>query len=402
MHSAAYMPDDVNGGSSLSRRAPGVLLALLACLPIAGTLLVAQILPQMEAAFPQTQNVRLLVSLALTVPALAIALSSWIAGWLADRVGRRRLLVGALVAYAILGLTPLVLNDLGHIILARAGMGVAEGFIMTCSTALIGDLYTGRAREGLLSLQTAIASIAAVIFAVVGGLLGETGWRTPFAVYGIALIFLPLVILMVPAGQAAARQAQTAIAKTRFPVTALSLICLSTLLFSFGFYVAQIQLPYLVNGVGVTSPGAVGATSAIANTAVVLGTLTFVGLRRLPLAVVGALCFVCLAAGLGLAAAARSYPLLCVGLALASFGGGIGLPTFLNAAMARLELAQRGVGTGLWQSSFWTGQFLSPVLMVPLTVAAGGLTSAVMLVAIACVALTVLLPLALRMGVRAA
>ncbi|MFN7130192.1 MAG: MFS transporter [Brevundimonas sp.] len=401
MHSAAYMPDDVNGGS-LSRRAPGILLALLACLPIAGTLLVAQILPQMEAAFPQTQNVRLLVSLALTAPALAIALSSWIAGWLADRVGHRRLLLGALVAYAILGLAPFILNDLGHIILARAGMGVAEGFIMTCSTALIGDLYSGRIREGLLSLQTAIASIAAVIFAVIGGLLGEAGWRTPFAVYGIALVFLPLVFLIVPAGQAAGRRAQEAIAKTRFPVSALSWICLSTLLFSFGFYVAQIQLPYLVNGVGVTSPGAVGGTSAIANTAVVLGALTFAALRRLPLAVVGGLCFVCLAAGLGLAAVARTYPLLCAGLALASFGGGIALPTFLNAVMKRLEPAQRGVGTGLWQSSFWTGQFLSPVLMVPLTVAAGGLTSAVMLVAIACAALTVLLPLALRMGVRAA
>jgi MFS family permease len=146
----------------------------------------------------------------------------------------------------------------------------------------------------------------------------------------------------------------------------------------------------------------VGGTSAIANTAVVLGTLTFVWLRRLPLAVVSGLCFICLAAGLGLAGAARSYPLLCAGLALASFGGGIGLPTFLNAAMERLELAQRGVGTGLWQSSFWTGQFLSPVLMVPLAGLAGGLTSAVMLVALGCVVLTVLLPLAVRLGVRAA
>ena len=376
---------------------PGILLAVLACLPIAGTLLVAQVLPQMEQAFAGTPDLRLRVSLALTIPALAIAICSWGAGWLADRVGKRRLLIVALLFYALFGLAPLLLDSLDAIIGVRAGMGVAEGIIMTCSTALIGDLYADGQRDRLLSLQTACASLAAVAFAIIGGALGEFGWRVPFAVYGIALIALPAVLVLVPARPATGPTARrTGDAAGRLPLAALAPICVTTLLLSLCFYVAQIQIPYLLNAIGTVSPTSVGLVSAMTNAAVVAGTLCFALTRRLSLRTTSMSCFVLIGLGLGLVSVSHTYGPLCAGLVITSFAGGIALPRLLTGTMAILGSEQRGSGAGLWQSSFWAGQFASPVLVIVLSSLAGGLSAAVGLCAVGGLALGVMLSFRLR------
>ena len=65
-----------------------------------------------------------LVPMALTIPALCVALFSPVAGWLSDKLGRKRLLITALVGYAGFGLLPLLLDDLRMILAARVALGV--------------------------------------------------------------------------------------------------------------------------------------------------------------------------------------------------------------------------------------------------------------------------------------
>lgn len=362
--------------------APGIVLASLSCLPVAGILLITQVLPQMEAAYQDVPQIRLLVSLALTAPALAIGLTSYPSGWLSDRLGGRRLLLGALLLYALFGMAPLVVTELGAIIATRFVMGVMEGIVITCSTALISDLYGGRRRARLLSLQTSVASGAAVAFAVLGGVLGQWGWRMPFAVYAIALLFVPLVAAAVPADTPAVRPASSRPAVSRpvaapMPWRALLPILAATVIIAVCFYVVQIQLPFLLNGLGVIEPGLIGLASAVANAAVIAGTVVFALLARFPVQRLAALCLALLTSGLVVIAASAAPVPLMAGVVLASFGGGIALPTLLVATMARLPPRSRGGGAGLWQTSFWGGQFVSPVLVVPVTAAAGSLSAAV-------------------------
>ena len=87
-----------------------MLLLAATCLSVLGAVLIAPVLPQMTDAFAGVPGVDVLVPIVLTVPALVIGLTAPFAGLVADAVDRKRLLLVALPAYAIVGTAPLYLT----------------------------------------------------------------------------------------------------------------------------------------------------------------------------------------------------------------------------------------------------------------------------------------------------
>jgi MFS family permease len=65
-----------------------VLLVLISCLPILGTLLIAPVLPEMARHFASVPGVAYLVPFVQTAPAFVLALTGVFAGHVAERVGR--------------------------------------------------------------------------------------------------------------------------------------------------------------------------------------------------------------------------------------------------------------------------------------------------------------------------
>lgn len=170
-----------------------VLLLLGSCLPVLGAVLLAPVLPRMQLHFTETPGATVLVPVALTLPALMVAVLAPFAGIFADRVGRKPLLLWAMLMYMVCGTVPLWLDSLQAIVLSRAGIGLAEAAIMTCCTTLMGDYYSGGRRERLFALQMVATSLSAALFMAVGGQMGQDSWRAPFALYSVGLVFLPLM-----------------------------------------------------------------------------------------------------------------------------------------------------------------------------------------------------------------
>ena len=146
-----------------------LLLLLGSCLPVLGAVLLAPVLPRMQAHFGDDPLVAVLVPVSLTIPALVIAVLAPFAGMIADRLGRKPLLLGSMLLYSLFGLLPLWLESLPAIVASRAGLGLAEAGIMTCCTTLIGDYYQGARRERLFALQMVCTSLSAALFISVGG-----------------------------------------------------------------------------------------------------------------------------------------------------------------------------------------------------------------------------------------
>src|ERR1700683_3350095 len=86
----------------------GFTLLLPCTLSTMGIVLLVPIVPQMYANFSAVPNADYLIQGGvLTMPALCVALFSTFAGWLADAVGRRRLLIGAGIIYSGVGIGPI-------------------------------------------------------------------------------------------------------------------------------------------------------------------------------------------------------------------------------------------------------------------------------------------------------
>jgi MFS family permease len=356
------------------------LLMAGSCLPILGAVLIAPVLPQMQAHFATVPGAEALVPMALTVPALSLALLAPFAGVIVDRLGRKRLLVVATVLYAVFGTAPLWLDSLGGIVASRALVGVTEAAIMTCCTTLIGDYYSGRARDRYLALQTMVASISATAFFVLGGAAGSAGWRTPFWIYAVSLIIAPLMAVFLPsptpAGPAGAEGAGVAAERRPYPWRPLLGVCAVTVFGAVVFYTIPVEMSYLMDGLGVKEPGMIGLATAVASAATVAGAITFARTRRAPQLMLPAIFAVC-AAGFAVVAFAGHPAVLVVGAVVNCLGTGMLLPSLLTIAMSKLEYADRGRGTGLWTATFFIGQFLCPLVLLALSGAVGGLPTAI-------------------------
>lgn len=364
-------------------RQPGIATGLSLLIPITlstmAIVLLAPVVPQLMAEFKDVPNADYLVPMVLTTPALCVAILSTFAGSLGDYLGRRRLLIASLAIYGFLGLAPVFLHDLTAILVSRVFVGIAEAFVMVTSTTLIGDYFQGGRRDKWLAAQTAVASISALIFFNLGGLLGQSGWRTPFWMYGSALLMLMLVLAFTwePGRDAApaegGRHHLHNSSWAGFPWHSMVGIVAVTVFGSVLFYTVQIQSAVGLGAHGIVNPAKAGFLTSIASLAVPIGTYVYGKVSHRSVARLLMVEFAIMGVGfLVMSFGATSTDFL-FGCAINQFGAGLLLPTLLVWAMSQLSFEVRARGTGVWQSAFAFGQFLSPIAVTFFTRQEGGL-----------------------------
>ncbi len=353
-----------------------LVLLLSSCLAVLGAVLLAPVLPSIQRAFADTPGVEALTPIVLTAPALVIGLTALIAGRIVDRVGRKRLLVGALVVYAFVGTAPLWLPSLQLIVASRVLLGLTEAAIMTCCTTLLADYFHGSKRERYFGLQVVYTTVAATIFFGVGGALGAADWRTPFWLYVVSLPLAVAAALVIwqpaPRAQAAARTHEL----VPLPWELLRAPVAVTVLGGLVFYVLIVELSFTLDSIGVESTATIGAASAIASLGTAVGAFLFGRLAKLGPAVTVPLAFGLSGLGILGLGLASSVPLVIVSAVVTGFGNGLLLPSMLTWALGSLAFEQRGRGTGVWTSAVFIGQFFCPLVVLALTGASGSLGSA--------------------------
>lgn len=357
----ASQPQAAAAASAREAGLPQLSLLLAgSSMSVLGAVLIAPVLPEMSRAFSHTPGASVLVPVVLTVPALLIGIAAPFAGFVADKIDRKRLLIVAMIAYTLFGTAPLYLTSLQSIIGSRIAVGLCEAAIMTICTTLIGDYWSGARRSRYLGMQTLVAAIAATIFLAAGGVLGGFGWRTPFWLYLIpALLAIPMAALLwQPEGHQAGQHRRL----PALPWRQLLVPCLVSLIGGVIFYALIVQLSFVLAGTGVTSTALIGGVSALMSVATAAGAGSFAKLSRhtprslLPVA------FGASAAGLAVVFATGSVPVIAAGSVLTGFGTGLLLPVLLTWAVNRLSFEPRGRGTGLWTATLFVGEFASPLL----------------------------------------
>jgi len=344
-----------------------VTLLFVATLTIMAGTTVAPSLPAIEQTFLSTPHVDIMSRMVLTLPSVFVAFCAPIAGMLADRFGRKRLLLGAILLYSLSGMSGLFAESLAGLLIGRAFLGLAIGAIMTIGTALVGDYFEGPARERYLGLQQAFTQIGGVVFVVAGGLLADLHWRAPFAVYAVALLILPaaLFFLTEPVRNDGAIKAG---GEQDFAVNWLlvGLLALAVFLVNALFYTIPSQLPFFLRELGVFSGSIAGYAIGIFNLAGALAALNFGRLRaRVSVTAIIAAGLVLMAAGFALLAMAEGLVAMLSSLAVVGFGLGVVMPGIMSTTIMLAPLRLRGRIAGIVTASMFLGHFISPLASQP-------------------------------------
>jgi predicted MFS family arabinose efflux permease len=387
--------------------AQGIMLLLPITMAVMGISVLAPVVPMLLQHFKDVPNHEYLVQGGvLTMPAIWVLLFSPVAGWIADRFGRRRILMVSMVVYAFVGILPAFLDNLYEIILSRVGVGICESVVLTVSTTMICDYYRGRARERWLASQTAVASVSATGIIFLGGELGGAyGWRGPFFLYAYSLLLVlgmaALIWEPAPTDGAAADASAADLQEVRFhvfPWARMLGICAITLLGSISFYTVITKNAEALVALGVTDPAQIGKLTMLASIGVPIGTFVYWGASRLPIAWLLCLDFALLGIGFSWMGRAGSPSVYIAGSFINQLGCGLVLPTLLVWAQRGLAYEIRGRGNGVWQATFCIGQFLSGMTitflaarlhgLLPTLVAMGALALAVAAIAALAAVLT--------------
>ena len=135
-------------------------------------------LPEMGNYFSASE---FLVGLTLTIFFFVFAVSMVLFGPLADKFGRRPILILGAAIYTAASFACAEASNIYFLLIGRFFQAVGSGAVVTVATALIKDCFRGQVMRKILAITQALGVIAPMVAPLVGGiLLTFTDWRGAF------------------------------------------------------------------------------------------------------------------------------------------------------------------------------------------------------------------------------
>jgi len=331
-------------------------------------------IPELLAYFADHPNAAYLSRLVLVMPSIGIAISAPLAGAVIDRFGRRRFLLGAIVAYAILGASGGLANSLEALLVTRLLLGFAAGGAMTATITLMGDYFDGPERQKFLGQRTAFVNFSAIAINISGGLLASIDWRVPFFVFLVALVLVPMGARSLPEPVVTAEAKAAVRLKFReWPLAFIGLVYLMLFLVNIAFFFVPTQVPFYVRELGYDGAQIGGFALASSSLGIALGSLLYHPIRsrvRQAASTFVPAAFL-VVVGFGIVSMGDTLTVVMPGLLLAGLGFGVINVNGIVWAMEGTPTNIRGRVVGGLTASMMLGHFCSPLVSQPIAQAWG-------------------------------
>ena len=288
-------------------------------------------------------------------------------GVLADRFGRRRVLVPCLATFGAFGIAAALAPTFAWLLVARFGMGIGAAGLINLAVVLIGDHWGSLERTRLIGRNAAFLTVCLALMPPIGGALTDLGgWRLALTPYGLGLVTAVVAWRMLPADRpdatATLRDQLGGVGEVvrRREVMVILVGGAASFVMIFGVFLATLPI-HLENefGFGATVRGLFIALPALPSTLIAFNLQRVrerVDARRLLVA--SAIAF---AAGFALIGASTSVALVVIGCMVYGVGEGALIPTLQDQAVELSPPEHRGAVVAVYVGAARLGQTVGPL-----------------------------------------
>lgn len=368
-----------------------LVIIAISLLPMMAIVALMPVIPAIVQNFKAIPNIMTLAPMVVSAPGLCVALLSPFAGYLTDKLGRRKLLLIFTIFYGFGGILPFFFHDFNALMGGRLLLGIGEAFILTIGNTLLGDYFGEKDRAKWLMWQSIVGSGCGTLLLSLSGYLSTMGWYYPFLVYSLAFLITggAYFFIFEPNRKTQEQIQAERIGDGKFPLTMMLGIAMTTLIAASLYFVYTLHFSLVLDSLGIKDRQQIGNYSAIASIAVPIGGLLY----RLVSSKSSQFQFACLFGliGLGLIGIGSALNIQTVVAAawVQQLGGGMAIPILIAWGLKNVPAEFRGRGMGFWTSGFFLGQFISPLIVSAVRNLTGNLLSAFIVFGFVCLILAV-------------
>ena len=165
-----------------------VTIFLITLLAVMGVASLTPAFPTIARHFNlETEEIGLLIT-AFTIPGIFMAP---LMGILADRLGRKVVLIPSLILFGLAGAACTLTTDYSTLLLLRIFQGLGAASLGSLNITLIGDLFEGNKRAEIMGYNASVLSIGTASYPAIGGALALINWKF---IFYLPLIAIPVAI----------------------------------------------------------------------------------------------------------------------------------------------------------------------------------------------------------------
>jgi MFS transporter, ACDE family, multidrug resistance protein len=330
---------------------------------VVGVTSIAPAFPHIARSLKLSESEVVMLITVFTFPGIFLAP---IMGILADRIGRKKVIVPSLILFGIAGAACAFTDNYRLILLFRLLAGIGGASLGGLTQTVIGDMFEGDRRSSALGYNASVLGIGTMVYPAIGGALALLGWSYPFL---LSLLALPVALLVVlglrnpePTGTVPMR-AYTA-AALRFigggktlPAFAATL---ATFILLYGGLLAY--FPFLMHGRFGARPSTIGLMLAATSLTTIIGSFNLGGaLRRFRTRTIVIVSFFMYAAAFLLMIHARAMEFMLVPVLIYGLANGINIPSVQTLLTGSVPMEYRGIFMSFNSMVLRLGQTAGPV-----------------------------------------
>lgn len=371
----------------------GIIIAGISILPMMAVITLMPVIPTIRNNFSDIPNIDILAPLVISAPGLCVALFAPYAGYLVDKMGRRKLLLIFTILYGLGGILPFFIESFWWLIAGRMILGIGEAFILTVGNTLLGDYFEESKRHTWIMVQSIIGPALGFFVITGSGYLSSIGWQYPFLLYSFTFLITigSYFLIFEPNKKELTQENKTSnLPKDKFPTSLILKISITTFIASVLYYVYTLHFSLALDEIGITDPKKVGNITALASLMVPIGAIFFKFIGKKSDRLQFGIMFTFIGVGLIGIGLSTNLTMVWASAIIQQFGCGMAIPVLIAYGLRSVPANIRGRGMGFWSSGFFLGLFLSPFIVGAVSKITGSLSSAFIALGILCILLTII------------